>query len=129
LSAADGTIVGTTAKLATNKKHVQMISSWTDVHDTVQWQIQVKHGGTFHVQLTYSAAPPGGAEYEIFGGDQKLVGKVAATKGAVDFATVTVGDISFAGVGPATVLVQPTAAVGAVMSLQEVKLVREAPSP
>lgn len=129
LSAADATIVGTTAKLAANKRHVQIITSWTDVHDTVQWQIQVTHAGVFHVQVTYSSVPPGGAEYEIFGGDQKLTGKVVATKGADDFTTVTVGDVSFAAAGPATVLIQPTAGVGAVMNLQEVKLVRGEPSP
>jgi alpha-L-fucosidase len=126
LSAADATIIGPTAKLAANKRHVQVITSWTDIHDTVQWQIQVTHPGTFHVQLTYSSDPAlagGGADFDIFGGDQKLSGKAVATKSADDFATITVGDISVSTAGPATVLVQPTQSAGAVMNLREIKLV------
>jgi alpha-L-fucosidase len=122
LGAGDGVITGSTAKLATSKRRVQTITNWTDVHDTVQWQIQVKNPGMFHVQVTYSSATEG-AEYDIVGGDQKLSGKVTATKNADDFQAVTVGDISFSAAGPATVLVQPTQSSGPVMNLQEIKLI------
>ncbi len=123
LGAADATITGSTAKLTANRRRVQTITNWTNVHDTVQWQIQVKNPGMFHVQLMCSSDPASaGAEYDIISGDQKVSGKVPTTQGA-DVMSVDAGDILFTAAGPATVLIQPTQANGEVMNLQEIKLV------
>ena len=112
LSAADATITGSSPKLST-RRNVQTITSWTGVHDTVQWQIEVAEPGAFHVQLNYSCEPAGaGAGFDILGGEKKRSGTVTATKNAGDFEKVVVGDVTFKSAGPATILIQPTQASG-----------------
>ena len=108
LTAADAEIKGLHAQLE-NRGGQPNIGWWSEAGDFVQWPVQVTHPGAFKVELAYACeAGSAGNEFAVEVGGQKLVGKVAATRGWDDFNTVELGTIQLDQPGQVPVTVKPS---------------------
>jgi alpha-L-fucosidase len=119
LDATDADLSGG-AKMATTKRgHKQYVTLGAD--DAIAtFPIGVTNPGNYKAELTYSTSAKEGGEYTLTAGDQKLSGKVDATKSSDDFATVTVGNLSLDKTGEVKVTVQPAA--GSSINVRALKL-------
>ena len=119
LDAADAKIVGQTAQL-----EGENIGFWTDKNDYVEWKLNIAKLGAYAVSLDYACEPGSqGSEFEIIAGDQKLPGKIAATRGWRNFKTVKVGNIQVDHPGVLMLQVKPlTKPNNAVMNLRSLIL-------
>lgn len=102
LSAADGMIAGTTAKL-TRSNTGSIIDAWTDTRDSVRWNAKVLSPGIFDVILEYSADEPNpGSLVEVAVGTQGVQTRLESTETLTNYSTKFLGQvqISQAGVTP-----------------------------
>lgn len=96
------------------------IGFWTDAGDWVDWNVEIVTGGQFDVEITYACPPPGGSQYSIVVGDQRLDGKVRATGSWTQFEAEKLGQVRLQA-GRQTVQVKPKNKVGeGVMNLQSI---------
>jgi alpha-L-fucosidase len=110
LMAEDAEIKGSNARLE-ERAGKPNIGYWSSASDSVQWAVQVDRPGVFTVELVYACDPASsGNEYAVTHGDQKLVGKVAATKGWEDFVATKAGSIRIDKAGMALITVKPAGA-------------------
>jgi alpha-L-fucosidase len=118
LDATDADLSGGAKMATTSRGHKQFVKLGGD-DATATFPVGVGNPGNYKAELTYSAGKSGG-EYTLSAGDQKLSGKVDATKSSEDFATVTVGNLSLDKPGEVKVTVQPAA--GSSINLRALKL-------
>ncbi len=99
------------------------IGYWVDQSDWVSWNLRLKAGGKFEVQVTYACAPGSfGSKYDVVVGDQKVSGEVKSTGDWAKFTSVNLGTIELTA-GKHQLAVKPTSMPhGAVMNLQKVLL-------
>jgi len=98
------------------------IGFWTDPEDYVTWVLRVSEGGEFDVEITYACTPPGGSEFTVEVGDQKLDGKVESTGSWTAFETKKLGRMKL-GEDRHTLTVRAKDKVGeGVMNLQSIVL-------
>jgi alpha-L-fucosidase len=119
LDATDADLAGGAKMSQTKRGHKQFVTLAND-DDTATFPIDVKKPGSYQAELTYSTSPNTGSEYTLSAAEQKLSGKVDATKSSDDFATVTVGNLSLDKTGEVKVTVQPAA--GSSINLRALKL-------
>ena len=55
------------------------IGFWTDPDDYVTWVLRINEPGSFEVEITYACVDPGGSEYVVEVGGQKLEAKTKST--------------------------------------------------
>jgi hypothetical protein len=126
LLAADCDVHATNAKLEKKGDRPYNIGYWTNVKDTVSWDITIEKGGTFTVDLEYSlGGKPPGSEINIeFGKEKSLPVKFAPGKDFLDFKTMNCGQIELPA-GAMTIIVRPVKKSGvAVMDLRRIELKR-----
>ena len=124
LLAADCDVHATNAKLEKKGERPYNIGYWTNVKDTVSWDVTIDKPGTFSVDLEYSlGGTPPGSEISIeFGKEKSLAVKFAPGKDFLDFKTMKVGEIELPA-GAMTVTVRPVKKSGvAVMDLRRIDL-------
>ena len=123
LHAEDADINGSRAKLE-NRGGQPNIGYWSSARDFVSWQAQITRPGTFEVEIAYACEPPGGSNYVIVVGDQKLAGTVKATNAWDDFATEKIGEVKIDKSGPVVVTVKPAGKLqgAGLMNLRSVTL-------
>jgi alpha-L-fucosidase len=103
LEAADAKIVGDTAQL-----EGEDIGYWTSKSDYVEWKLNVAKPGAYAVSLDYACEPGSeGSEYAVIVGEQKLTGKITATRSWRNFRTVKVGTIRIGQPGVVTLQLKP----------------------
>ncbi len=123
LSAGDAEVVGKTARLESRGGEAN-IGYWTDMADSVRWQVKVDRPGTFEVEVTYAAAPgTENAEFTVAVGDQTLAGRTEATAGWDDYRTVALGRLTIADAAKLEASLKGTKMPGfALMNLRSVVL-------
>ena len=124
LLAIDAKVHGKKARLEKKGDNPHNIGYWTDVKDTVTWDVTVSKGGTFDVGLEYSLAPnSAGAVIAIeFGKARPVEVPLQAGKSFLDFRTVDLGRVELAA-EKMTVTVRPLKKPGvAVMDLRRIEL-------
>jgi len=98
------------------------IGFWTTAEDYVTWVLRVSKGGEFDVEITYACTDPGGSEYVVEVGDQKLEAKVESTGSWTSFETKPLGRMKL-GEDRHTLTVKAKSKVGeGVMNLQSIVL-------
>ena len=108
LLAEDAQLKGSAIRLLSGGGGVSCIGYWGAADDFVQWETHFAQRGTFNVELTYACHPAAaGKEYAVYVGDQKLYGKVAATRDWTDYATVKVGEVVIGKPGTVIIAVKP----------------------
>jgi alpha-L-fucosidase len=119
LDAADARIVGETAQL-----EGENIGYWTNASDYVEWKLNVPRPGTYAVSIDYACEPgSAGSEYAVIIADQKVTGKISATRSWRNFRTEKPGTIRIDQPGVVTLQVKPLSKPGlAVMNLRTVIL-------
>jgi alpha-L-fucosidase len=119
LEAGDAKIVGETAQLEGDD-----IGYWTNKSDYVEWKLNVAKSGAFTVSLDYACEPGSeGSEYAVIVGEQKLMGKITATRSWRNFRTVKVGTIQIDQPGVVALQLKPLSKPNlAVMNLRTVIL-------
>jgi hypothetical protein len=126
LLAADCDVHATNAKLEKKGDRPYNIGYWTNVKDTVSWDVTIEKGGKFTVDLEYSlGGKPPGSEISIeFGKEKSLPVSFAPGKDFLDFKTMKVGEIELPA-GAMTITVRPVKKSGvAVMDLRGIELKR-----
>lgn len=128
LLAQDCDVHATNAKLEKKGERPYNIGYWTNVKDTVSWDVTIEKGGKFSVDLEYSlGGKPPGSEISIeFGNEKSLPVKFEPGKDFLDFKTMNCGEVELP-VGAMTITVRPVKKSGvAVMDLRriEMKLVK-----
>jgi len=124
LLAADCVVHATNAKLEKKGDRPYNIGYWTNVKDTVSWDVTIEKGGTFTVDLEYSLGgkPPGSEISTEFGKEKSLPVKFAPGKDFLDFKTMNCGQIELPA-GAMTVTVRPVKKSGvAVMDLRRIEM-------
>ncbi len=124
LRAQDCDVHATHAKLEKKGERPYNIGYWTDVKDTVSWDVRLEKGGKFSVDLEYSLGGKGPrTEISIeFGKEKSLPVKFAPGKDFLDFKTMNCGEVELPE-GAMTVTVRPVKKSGvAVMDLRRIEL-------
>jgi hypothetical protein len=124
LLAQDCDVHATNAKLEKKGERPYNIGYWTNVKDTVSWDVTIDKAGKFSVELEYSlGGTPPGSEISIdFGKEKNLPVKFAPGKDFLDFKTMTCGEIELPA-GAMTITVRPIKKSGvAVMDLRRIEL-------
>ncbi len=121
LTAQDGEVVGSTAKL--DGDH---IGYWMDAHDAVHWPFDIKTTGTFAISLDYALdSGSAGSEFAVSVGDNKLVIKPAATGSWDKFQTIKAGELKIDQAGKVMIKIVPVNKPGlAVMNFRSLKAVK-----
>jgi len=124
LLAVDADVHGSNVRLEKKGQNPPNIGYWTNVKDTVTWEVTLEKGGTFRVALEYSLAPNSkGATIAIeFGKAKTIEVPLEAGKDFLDFRTVDLGKVELPA-GAVTVTVRPLKKPGvAVMDLRRIEL-------
>lgn len=121
LPAAEGIIVGTSAKLAANKS----IEAWTNPSDWVKWTTNISIPGIYNVIMEYGYGGATGSVVEVAIGDQGLHFHVVGTEGWENYATVYLGQVEIKRAGIIPVNLTVLERHGAwIMNLRAIRLVR-----
>jgi alpha-L-fucosidase len=124
LSAASAEISGG-LKLEAIEGGEKNIGYWKNTGGSALWDVQFNTPGTYSIQLNLSCKPEAaGGEYVITAGDQKVVGKVAATKSWSDFQMQDGGKLTIEkpGVVMITIKARQKPAGEALMNLRSILL-------
>jgi hypothetical protein len=124
LLAQNGDIHATNAKLEKKGDRPYNIGYWTNVKDTVSWEMTIDKPGKFSVELEYSLGgkPPGSEISLEFGTEKHLPVKFEPGKDFLDFKTMKCGEIELPA-GKMTVTLRPVKKSGiAVMDLRRIDL-------
>lgn len=128
LSASDANLEGGTAQVET-KNGIPSIGFWTDLKDTVAWQVDVPAmppPGGYSVTLEYACAPESaGSQFQIHadGTTDSVNGTVAPTGAWDTFGSKTLPGVIHLEAGRRTLRLRPTTMPhGAVMNLRRVVL-------
>lgn len=90
------------------KNGSENIGYWTNDQSFVEWEVQVSKPGTFEAMLTSACKPESaGTPFTLLAGDQRLSGKVEATKGWDDFVTARIGSIKVEKAGVVKIALKP----------------------
>ena len=124
LHARDAAIHGSTLRYEP-QPHKDTLGYWTRVEDWAQWQFELPAPGRFRVEALQGCGKgSGGAEVDVWVGDQRLAMTVQDTGGFQNFVTRDLGTIQL-DAGRHTLSVRPRTRPGiAVMDLREVRLLR-----
>ena len=107
LLAADADIKGSTAQLEARGGQPN-IGFWSNRRDYVQWPVQVERPGTFDVELSYACEPGSeGNEFSVVAGDEKLTGKIAATRSWDNFTVTNLGTLKLDQTGSTVIAIKP----------------------
>ncbi|MCD6304156.1 MAG: sulfatase-like hydrolase/transferase, partial [Planctomycetes bacterium] len=107
LSAEDAKIHGRGAK-----KGRDAIISWRGKNTSVSWSVTLTGSGKRNVWLRQANAGPGGSQFELAVGDQKLTGTIRHTKSWNDYTWVKVGQIELPAAGTHELTIRPIKQVG-----------------
>jgi hypothetical protein len=124
LLAQDCDVHASNAKLEKKGERPYNIGYWTNVKDTVSWDVTIEKAGKFSVDLEYSlGGKPPGSEISIeFGKEKALPVKFEPGKDFLDFKTMNCGEVELP-VGAMTITVRPVKKTGvAVMDLRRIEL-------
>ncbi len=70
------------------------INYWNDEHDFLQWKVQIKRTGNFHILLNHACSPnSAGGQYEFTVGGKSIDGKIDSTGSWYDYQAVKIGTI------------------------------------
>jgi alpha-L-fucosidase len=122
LAASEAELVG--SKLRLGGENPVHIGSWTVLQDRPQWELELPDAGKYELLMDYACDPKeAGSEFQVTVGVRHVKGKVAATKSADDFQTVSLGTLEIKGGGRFTFEMEVTSKPGAsVMNLRSFTL-------
>jgi len=121
LKASDAEVKGSSAAYEQDKN---CIGYWTDSHDSVEWDFDVRKAGEVNVQIELACEDGvAGSTYEIQVGGQTLKGTVPKTGSWSNFVKLDLGKVSLSALGKTKLVVKPLTMPGfAVMNLRAVRL-------
>ncbi|MEK7407866.1 MAG: arylsulfatase [Acidobacteriota bacterium] len=107
-----GEAVGTKVRPTYRHYNRDTIEGWSDVNDSVRWNIDATRPGRYEVTLEYGCAPAeAGSRYRITAGDARIDGTVEPTAGREVFRPFVAGAFQLAK-GPAVFEMKPLAIKG-----------------